>query len=116
MTGRIVYDADCGFCTRSAHWVDTDPVPWQSIDLAAVGATQAQADAYVGWLVDGRVEALGAPAMAAALVARGGWTQPVGRLIDLPIVRRLAAVGYRLLAANRHRLPGGTAACRTDQR
>jgi predicted DCC family thiol-disulfide oxidoreductase YuxK len=113
-TGQIVYDADCGFCTRSARWVDTDPVAWQSLELADVGATQEQADAAAGWLVDGRIRALGAPAIAAALVARGGWTRPIGWLIDLPGVRLLAAVGYRIVAANRHRLPGGTAECKLE--
>jgi predicted DCC family thiol-disulfide oxidoreductase YuxK len=116
VTGQIVYDADCGFCTRSAFWVDAHPVSWQTLDLAAVGATEEQADSFAGWLVDGRVVALGAPAIAAALRDRGGWTVPVGRLIDLPGVRGAAAVVYRLVARHRHRLPGGTAACRIDQR
>lgn len=115
MTGQIVFDADCGFCTRTAHWVDTRPVAWQSLDLDAVGATREQADNFAGWLVDGRIRALGAPAIAAALRARGGWTRPVGRLVDLPGVRRPAAVVYRAVAAHRHRLPGGTEACRLDR-
>ena len=114
VTGQIVYDADCGFCTRSARWVDEHPVAWQSLDLAAVGATQQQADSFAGWLVDGGIRALGAPAIAAALRARGGWTRPIGWLIDLPGVRRLAAVGYRIVARHRHRLPGGTEVCRLD--
>jgi predicted DCC family thiol-disulfide oxidoreductase YuxK len=114
--GQIVYDADCGFCTRSARWVDDDPVAWQSLDLAAVGATREQADNFAGWLVDGRIQALGAPAIAAVLRARGGWTRPIGCMMTLPGVRRLAAVVYRIVAANRHRLPGGSAACRMDER
>jgi predicted DCC family thiol-disulfide oxidoreductase YuxK len=115
MTGHVVYDADCGFCARSARWVDDEPVTWQSLDLATVGATQQQADNFAGWLVDGRVRALGAPAIAAALRSRGGWRRPIGWAIDLPGVRRLAAVVYRLVAANRHRLPGATDACRLDE-
>jgi predicted DCC family thiol-disulfide oxidoreductase YuxK len=114
VTGQIVYDADCGFCTRAAHWVDDDPVAWVALDLDAVGATRDQADNFAGWLVDGRVAALGAPAIAASLRDRGGWTRPVGWLLDLPVLRRLAAVGYRVVARHRHRLPGGTAACRID--
>lgn len=114
MNGQIVYDADCGFCTRSASWVDDQPVAWQSLDLAAVGATQEQADNFAGWLVDGRIRALGAPAIAAAMRARGGWMRPIGAITDLPGVRRLAAVVYRIVARHRHRLPGGTEACRLD--
>jgi predicted DCC family thiol-disulfide oxidoreductase YuxK len=116
VTGQIVYDADCGFCTRSARWVDDDPVAWQSLDLAAVGASPEQAENFAGWLADGRIVALGAPAIAAVLRDRGGWARPVGHLIDLPGVRRIAAAIYRLVARHRHQLPGGTAACRLDAR
>jgi len=112
--GQIVYDVDCGFCQRSAQWVDDRPVAWQSLDLAAVGATQAQADRFVGWLEGGRIQALGAPAIARALDARGGWTRPLGWLMDRPGVRYVAAAAYHALAVNRHRLPGGTPACRLD--
>lgn len=49
MNGQVVYDADCGFCTRVAHWADHDPVSWQALDLAAVGATPEQADNFAGW-------------------------------------------------------------------
>lgn len=70
MNGQVVYDADCGFCTRVATWADVRPVSWQSLGLAEIGATQDRADNFAGWLVDGRIEALGAPAIAAALRAR----------------------------------------------
>lgn len=115
MNGQVVYDADCGFCTRAARWADRSPVAWQSLDLARVGATQDQADHFAGWLADGRIRALGAPAIAAALRARGPLTRPLGWFIDLPGVRRLAAAVYRIVATHRHRLPGGTAQCRMDQ-
>jgi predicted DCC family thiol-disulfide oxidoreductase YuxK len=31
--------------------------------------------------------------------------------MDLPIVRKLAAAIYRVIANNRHRMPGGSPAC-----
>ena len=31
--------------------------------------------------------------------------------MDLPFVRELAAAVYRLIAENRHRMPGGSPAC-----
>jgi predicted DCC family thiol-disulfide oxidoreductase YuxK len=113
-SARIVYDADCGFCTRWARWIDDRPVAWQSLDVVAVGATEQQAATFVGWLVDGRIAALGAPAVAAALTARGGWTRPIGLMLDLPGARLVGAGLYRVVAAQRHRLPGGTPACRAD--
>lgn len=114
--GHVVYDAGCGFCTRAAHWVDRAPVSWQSLDLDAVGVTAEQAANYAGFLsAEGRITALGAPAMAAALRARGGWTTPLGWLMTLPVVRNLAALVYPIVARNRHRLPGGTAACKIEE-
>lgn len=115
IAGRIVYDADCGFCTRSARWIDHDPVAWQALDLSAVGATAEQAEGFVGWLVDGRIRSLGSVAIADALLAAGGWRTLAGRVLRLPGVRRLAAALYPVLARNRHRLPGGTEACRLDE-
>lgn len=112
LAGRIVYDADCGFCTRSARWIDDDPVSWQALDLAAVGATAEQAASFVGWLVDGRIRSLGSVAIADALVAASGWRALAGRALRLPGVRRIAAALYPVLARHRHRLPGGTPACR----
>lgn len=110
--GQLVYDADCGFCTRSATWLDPDPVPWFALDLDAVGVDQETADANAGWLVDGRITALGADAIAAALRARGGTARIVGFLLAVPGLRGLAGLVYPRIAANRHRMPGGTAACR----
>ena len=40
----VIYDADCGFCTRSAEFLGRRSAceisPWQSLDLAAVGLTE----------------------------------------------------------------------------
>ena len=53
----------------------------------------------------------GAQAVAKLLLsAPGGWPL-VGALLTLPPVRWMAHGLYRLIARNRHRLPGGTAAC-----
>ena len=112
MGGHLVYDADCGFCTRSATWLDPDAVPWFSLDLAAVGVTQEAADANAGWLVDGRITALGADAIARALRAKGGSARVAGWMLAVPGLRGLARLVYPRIAANRHRMPGGTAACR----
>ncbi|HET6153649.1 MAG TPA: DUF393 domain-containing protein [Marmoricola sp.] len=118
MSGRLVYDADCGFCTRSATWLargtGNDPVPWHTVDIGRAGITQAVADANAGWLVGDRVTVVGGAAIAEAMRARGGWTAPLGRVMLLPGVRLLVRLVYPVIARNRHRLPGGTAACRFD--
>ncbi|MFL6024713.1 MAG: thiol-disulfide oxidoreductase DCC family protein [Marmoricola sp.] len=112
--GHLVYDADCGFCTRSAHWLDDAPVAWHTLDLDAVQVTRAEADANAGYLVDGKITHLGAPAIAAALRAKPGGARLVGWALTVPGLRRVAALVYPRIAASRHRMPGGTAACQIE--
>ena len=120
----LVFDGDCGFCTRSAAVArrvlppDCAVVPWQRVDLTAVGTTAARAQQEVLWVPRAGDVVGGARAVAAALRAAGSGWALLGRLLQLPLVSGLADVVYRLVAANRMRLPGGTAACalppRTD--
>ena len=110
VTAMLVYDGDCGFCTRCAGWlaaraVDLEVVPWQSLDLAAVGLTETQVRT-AAWWVDGDLVEPAEGAIARSLVACGRGYAVVGRLLLLPGVRRVAAAGYRLVARNRGRLPG----------
>jgi predicted DCC family thiol-disulfide oxidoreductase YuxK len=123
----LVFDGDCGFCARSVRaiqrWVRPVSVsfqPWQSLDLAALELTEDQVNAAVQWCVPaadgpdaGRLLARASGAAAIGHVlrrGRGPWPV-VGVLLALPPVSWLAAVVYRLIARNRHRMPGGTAAC-----
>ena len=53
----------------------------------------------------------GPDAIAALLRTSHRAWRLIGRLLQLPPVRALAWPGYRWVARNRHRLPGGTAAC-----
>ena len=107
--GTIVYDADCGFCTTSAAWLERHGecavVPWQRIGLEEVTSA-----AY--WLDAGGVKRRGARAIAAALRTCGPAYRLLGRLIDLRPVRPVAAAVYGLVARCRYKLPGGTNACR----
>jgi predicted DCC family thiol-disulfide oxidoreductase YuxK len=111
----LVYDADCGYCTRSADFVsarsDVEVAPWQSLELDEVGLTEEQVSSAAYWL-EGDDTLRGARAVAAALRSCGpGWGL-LGRAIDLPPVRPFAAAGYAVVARYRYRLPGGTDACR----
>lgn len=112
----LVYDGDCAFCTSSARLLErigtqAEIAAWQQIDLGALRLAEAEAAASVQWVeIDGSARS-GHAAIAAALCSAGGiWTLP-GRTMLLPGVARLAAGAYRLIADNRHRLPGGTPAC-----
>ena len=112
----LVYDGDCGFCTRSVRVVERLPVrarlvPWQEEDLAALGTTEARAREEVLLVTADRRVHGGAAAVAELLRhARGPW-RAAGSIMAAPVVRTLAAWVYRWVAANRYRLPGAIPAC-----
>jgi predicted DCC family thiol-disulfide oxidoreductase YuxK len=112
----LVFDGDCAFCTSCARLLErigpeAEIVAWQLADLRELGITAAQAAEAVRWIeADGTVRT-GHEALAAALATAGWLWRVAGRAILLPVVSPLAAAGYRLVARNRHRLPGGTPAC-----
>jgi len=114
----LLFDGDCAFCTSCARLAekrirpDAEIVPWQFADLAALGVSEEQAADAVRWVdTDGTVRS-GHEAIAAMLIASGPIWRIVGRALLLPGISWMAARVYRLVADNRHRLPGGTPACR----
>ena len=120
-TPWLIFDGDCAFCTTTATWLaerlqrsGRAPVrlaPWQFTDLAAIGATPERVQREVLWVTpDGRISG-GAVAFADWLRYSGGAYAAIGAVIAAPVVRRLAGVVYRFIAAHRHQMPGGTPAC-----
>jgi predicted DCC family thiol-disulfide oxidoreductase YuxK len=117
----FLYDGDCAFCTRCAEFIErriptqAKVAPWQWVDLDPRGVSQPEAEAAVQWIAaDGPVKA-GPEAIARLLVDAGGFWRVLGIGLDLRPVRWLAWPVYRLIARNRHRMPGGTAACSLPQ-
>lgn len=113
----LLFDGDCAFCTSCVGLVErrirpaADVVAWQFADLAALGVSEAQAADALQWVEpDGTVLA-GHRAVAAMLASSGPVYRLAGRLLLLPGISSAAAHAYRLIADNRHRLPGGTPAC-----
>ncbi len=115
----LVFDGDCAFCTASVNWLRRwcRPAvrfePWQTLDLAAHGLTEAQVTTAVQWLPpsDRAPIRSGASAVARVLLrSRWPW-RPIGALILVPPISWFAALVYRIVAANRYRLPGSTPAC-----
>jgi len=121
----LLYDGDCAFCSSSVRFAERrfdaarwEAVPFQFADLEALaeftgGQVSAERAGHeVLWITpDGRVYG-GAQAAARLLLrTRRPLCSALGALATLPPVRQAAAVLYRWVAANRRRLPGGTAAC-----
>jgi predicted DCC family thiol-disulfide oxidoreductase YuxK len=116
----LIYDADCGFCTRTANWLAARGTvairPWQAVaDLGELGLDEQLVTEAAYWVEDGRPAGRGAVAIGRALIARGGVSWPLGRLILSRPVAPLAARIYALVARYRFALPGGTGACRLPQ-
>ena len=117
----LIYDGDCKFCQLSLEFgirhMKTFPsyVAYQKIDPADFGLTQAQVRSEV-WLVESTTQ---------EPVRRGGHLA-AARILEMQTnlfyrlsgflmktwpTSWLAKHGYRWVAQNRHRLPGGTRAC-----
>lgn len=113
----FVYDGDCAFCTSCARFLERHVpsgarvLPWQFADLDALGLTAADCTAAVQWVAADGTRSAGPDAIARLLAESRPWWRMVGLLLRLPPVRLLAWPAYRLVARNRHRMPGGTAAC-----
>jgi len=126
----LLYDGDCAFCSTSVRWLESrfpdsfTAAPYQRTDLDLVGLTERECHERVQWVGD-----LAAPLTSresgaravGALLRRGGARRGgvagsayriVGVLTTVPPASWLAAGVYALVAANRHRLPGGTPTCR----
>lgn len=116
ISGRLVFDGRCGFCTRSVHWLHrldrhhrVQTVPLQSPGApASVGATEEHCSQAVQWLgADGRRRS-GAAAVNAALSVALGTRLPLWLYTATrPVQDRI----YDWVAAYRGRLPGMTPYC-----
>lgn len=116
----FLFDGDCAFCSGCARFLqrrvrtEAQVLPWQWADLAALDVTQSAAEQAVIWAEGPRI--LAGPDALAVLLRRAQWYwRPLGWLLSLRPVAWLAWPAYRLVARNRHRLPGGTAACSLPQ-
>ena len=142
MPPTFLYDGDCAFCSSCARFIErriptrARIVPWQFADLAGLGVTREQAEAAVLW-IDGPSQVPAAPlprggqvspepasggrvaagpaAIAALLRDAGSYWRLAGALLGLRPVLAAAWPVYHWVARNRHRMPGGTAACSLPQ-
>ncbi|MEN8655705.1 DCC1-like thiol-disulfide oxidoreductase family protein [Streptomyces sp. 21So2-11] len=113
----LVYDGDCAFCTTCVRFIERrikpgcETTPWQFADLGSLGVAQERAEYEVLWVTPAGVTYGGAQAVAKLLLNAGGAWAVAGALLTLAPLRWVAPGAYRLIAANRERMPGGTPAC-----
>ena len=114
----FVFDGDCAFCTM---WVDRmarmlprfpESIPSQWADLDSLGLTVDDVSRY-SWLITPTHQYAGHLAFSALLRAQPSiGLRFAGHLLATPPFSWVAAAAYAFVAVNRHRLPGGTPACR----
>ena len=119
----VLYDGDCGFCSRgAARWkgvlerrgIATAALqePWVAARLAVCGVPPGDALDDLRILVDATGEVVsGADAYRWAF-RRIWWARPLWLLSVAPGLRRLFDRGYRAFADNRHRI---SRACRIER-
>jgi predicted DCC family thiol-disulfide oxidoreductase YuxK len=114
----LIFDGDCGFCTSTSNFIKAKssvPIeihPWQFIDVSEYGLTQAQVAAKVYFIAGGTAYS-GHEAFAQILIAQRNFLiRAVGHVLMVPPISWLARPGYSLVARFRHKLPGGTPACK----
>jgi predicted DCC family thiol-disulfide oxidoreductase YuxK len=118
----LVFDGDCAFCSSAVEVLrdrvrsDIDYLPWQHLDLAELGLTEDACRHAVQWLPADGAPTSGGRAVSDLLRGAGQPWSTLGRVGGLPGVRAVVELAYRAVAANRHRLPGGTPACQLPPR
>lgn len=113
----LVYDGDCAFCSSSVEITQrylqprVEALPYQRSQLTGPTLQRAKNEILLlhpdGERVWGGVDA----AAVLLLTSPHRWAWPAGWLLRIPGVRAVGAAAYRLVARNRHRLPGGTPTC-----
>ena len=117
--GMLIYDGDCGFCSRTAAWIRRRlPLGYevrasQRIeDLDAFELTRREVHEAAYWIDPDGQQHRAHLAIVRALESSGGILgslATIGRVWPFePVAERL----YFLIARNRHRFPGATDHCR----
>jgi len=109
--GRLVFDGQCGFCTRAAGWLRridrrqrVEILPLQAPGAPeSVGVTEAECLVSLRWQGEDGVRLSGAAAANAALACALGSRVPV---VLYRLSSRVQERGYVWVAANRYRLRG----------
>ncbi|WP_328321147.1 thiol-disulfide oxidoreductase DCC family protein [Streptomyces sp. NBC_00388] len=114
----LAYDGDCGFCQAAVRQIQlrarprTRAVTWQTLPPELTRPHLKRLDREVLLFDGGRVSCGGSPAIAGFLGSSPARLyRVVGRCLRLPPISLAAHVIYRTVARNRHRMPGGSAAC-----
>lgn len=120
----LIYDGDCQFCQLSLDFgiknlrIFPQYVAFQRIQPEDFGLTEKEVCSQI-WLAQktpASTSALGGHLAAGAILKLqpSRWLRVLGWLASTPPTSWIASLLYQLIAANRHRLPGGSRACKIE--
>jgi predicted DCC family thiol-disulfide oxidoreductase YuxK len=116
----VIYDGDCAFCSSAARFAqrriakELNFAAYQLTELAPYGLTAAECAQSLKFVdQNGKIHSA-QNAIAEILISSGKLWYGFGKFLKLPGINFLAALGYKFVAANRHRLPGGTPTCKMN--
>jgi predicted DCC family thiol-disulfide oxidoreductase YuxK len=120
----LIYDGDCQFCQLSLDFgiknlrIFPQYVAFQRIQPEDFGLTEKQVRSQI-WLAHKTptsAQALGGHLAAGAILKLqpSWWLRVLGWLASTPPTSWAASLLYKVIAANRHRLPGGSRACKIE--
>lgn len=117
-TPVLIFDGDCGFCTTTANYIvknSKTPITahaWQLIDVTEYGILEPQAQRRV-YMIDNSHAYGGHEAFAHILrLQKNPILSAIAFVMVVPPLCWLSRIGYALVAKFRHKLPGGTPACK----
>ena len=114
----LIFDGDCGFCTTATNFIlkhTTTPIeaqPFQYLDPTSFGLTLEQVTAKVYLVIDGENYSGHEAFSMLFQIQNNVLLRALGKLILIPPFVWLSKPGYALVAKYRHKLPGGTPACK----
>lgn len=116
--GVLIYDGDCGFCTRTAAWLRRrlppgyETRPSQRLpNLEELGLDRRKVHEAAYWIDPNGRKHRGHRAIMRAVESSGGMLGPLSRLMKVWPFDPLASWVYGIVARHRHLLPGGTDSC-----
>ena len=120
-TAWLLFDRDCGFCTRAAgllRRIDrrgrVEIIALQEQGAPArFGVTLDQALEQL-WALDAQGRRYGGAAAANAVLGVALGTRIPFHIYRIPGIRQLQDALYRWIAANRYRLPGSSGTCAVE--
>ncbi len=114
----LIFDGDCSFCTTVSNFAvrntrrEIVAEAWQLVDASKYGLTKEETAKHV-YLIS-KDKTYSASCAVARLLAnkKNFGFRAIGFLLMVPPISWLAIPGYYLVARFRHKLPGGTPACK----